>query len=180
MPRPETCWLSPQVTVSRPINAPVRTPASTAVSRPSHGEPLRNATRNPTNAPTYIVPSMPRFSTPVFSMITSPIDAHTSGVAMVRVAEISASRLMLIRSPPSGSPGTGVRRPDHCTLYFRRLIAESTVSISSALKTPPSCGGTWRTSETLSAPTAMSPSSTATRKTPTALRPPSVATMMPV
>ncbi len=52
------------------------------------------------NAPRYIVPSMPRLRIPVFSTITSPIPAHTSGVAIVSMAPISASRLMLMPHLP--------------------------------------------------------------------------------
>ena len=56
-----------------PSAAPAATPATTAATRPTHGDPLWSVTRNPTNAPAYIVPSMPRLRTPARSVTTSPV-----------------------------------------------------------------------------------------------------------
>ena len=40
-PMPETCWLSPNVTVSNPISMPDTTPAAIAATTPSHKLPLK-------------------------------------------------------------------------------------------------------------------------------------------
>jgi hypothetical protein len=54
------------------MSAPAAAPTRIAASRPASLEPLESATANPKNAPAYIVPSIPRFSTPARSLYVSP------------------------------------------------------------------------------------------------------------
>jgi hypothetical protein len=79
---PETCWLSPRLTVSRPISAPATTPISMAASTPSQRLPVKNAVEKPAMAASIIMPSMPRFRTPARSAKSSPSVPKTSGVAI--------------------------------------------------------------------------------------------------
>ena len=92
---PATCWLTPIVTVSRPISAPAAAPTAIAAAIPSHSEPDFSAARKPPNAPAYIVPSMPRLSTPVRSPRIAPRAPYASGVAIVNIAVSTASQEML-------------------------------------------------------------------------------------
>ena len=92
MPMPATCWLTPIVTASRAISAPAAAPAATAAARPTQTCPLLSATRNPTKAPAYIVPSIPRLSTPARSPRIAPSAPYTSGVAIVSMPPSTASQ----------------------------------------------------------------------------------------
>ena len=67
-PMPETCWLAPNVTVMRPMTAPAAMPTAIAATSPSSGEPVAHAVAKPAKAPAYIVPSIPRLSTPLRSV----------------------------------------------------------------------------------------------------------------
>ena len=40
-PSPETCWLSPRLTVSAPISRPNATPAAAAAAMPSQSSPVK-------------------------------------------------------------------------------------------------------------------------------------------
>jgi len=61
-------WSSPPAKMSRFANSlrPIR-PTTMAATRPSSGDPVAQAAVKPANAPAYIVPSMPRLSTPLRS-----------------------------------------------------------------------------------------------------------------
>ena len=52
--------------------APAMMPATMAAARPTSGFPVWKATAKPKKAPAYIVPSMPRLSTPARSAYVSP------------------------------------------------------------------------------------------------------------
>ena len=54
------------------MTAPAASPTRTAAPSPMSGSPVANATAKPANAPAYIVPSMPRLSTPDRSVTVSP------------------------------------------------------------------------------------------------------------
>jgi hypothetical protein len=122
--------LAPSVNVINPNSTDDSAPAIAAASTPSHGaaavsqgslsarsgSPHVKVTAKPVMAPHSIMPSMPRFSTPLFSTTSSPVAARRIGVVMlttVRNAEMMRSRLMraLPRHPrESGDPGAAARR----------------------------------------------------------------------
>src|SRR5262245_44978291 len=112
MPMPATCWLTPTVTVSSAIIAPATAPAASAQATPAQSDPVRSAARKPTKAPAYIVPSMPRLSTPARSLQIAPSAPNTSGVAIVNIAPIAASSEMFMRRPPGDRSHASARRPD--------------------------------------------------------------------
>ena len=74
--KPETTCSAPSTTENTPwINANA---AGTiiATSKASQGFSVFRATRNPVTAPSAIIPSTPRFKTPAFSEMSSPMHAR--------------------------------------------------------------------------------------------------------
>ena len=64
-------------------------PAATPARNPTSGMPLACAAPKPAAAATSIMPSMPRFTTPLFSLTTTPVAANSSGVPALSVAATS-------------------------------------------------------------------------------------------
>jgi hypothetical protein len=83
-------------------------PASIAAATPHHsGAPMKTAIQ-PVKAPMTMIPSIPRFSTPARSQISSPIVAKIRGDAMRTAAaqKLPASRMSsnsIIRAPPDSA-----------------------------------------------------------------------------
>ena len=70
--RPDATWLACSVSVTTANTSESAAPASMPATTPSHGDLVVAATMNATTAPTSIIPSTPRFSTPDFSVTSSP------------------------------------------------------------------------------------------------------------
>src|SRR3712207_5796201 len=98
--RPQATWLARSVRVSRPKSAAIASPASAATSRPSSGLPVEAVAMKPAAAPTSIMPSTPRFSTPERSATSSPKPASSRGVAARSVATTRARRANVSGMPP--------------------------------------------------------------------------------
>src|SRR3954452_6397428 len=101
---PQATWLARRVSVRKPNSSAISAPASAATARPSSGLPVDAVAMKPAAAPTSIMPSTPRLSTPARSAISSPNPASSSGVAARSVATSRATR-----AKPSGMP----HRPQH-------------------------------------------------------------------
>ena len=67
---------------------------------PSHGDLVVAVTMNATTAPTSIMPSTPRFSTPDFSVTSSPSAAYTSGVPAASVRRRSWATVSISQGGP--------------------------------------------------------------------------------
>jgi hypothetical protein len=65
-------------------------PPTAAATKPSTGLPEETAAAKPQIAPTIIMPSTPRLSTPDFSAIISPVAARRIGVAATIIEAMSA------------------------------------------------------------------------------------------
>ena len=66
-------------------------PAAIPQSAPRMIEPVSQAPPNPQAAPTIIMPSTPRLSTPDRSVTSSPVAASSSGVEAARIERMMAS-----------------------------------------------------------------------------------------
>src|SRR3979409_607359 len=73
---------------------------------PMKVEPDRNAPPNPQAAPTSIMPSTPRLSTPARSVTSSPVAAINSGV------EAASTARMIASSSPTGHLSRGEDEPE--------------------------------------------------------------------
>ena len=101
--RPVATWFAISVSAIAPKISDVPAPAAMPAAMPSHGEPLFDATMNATTAPTSIIPSTPRFSTPDFSVTSSPSAANTRGVpaASIRMTSWASVSITLRRASAS-------------------------------------------------------------------------------
>jgi hypothetical protein len=79
------------------IAAPAAIPATT----PNQRFPVVTAVAKPAIAPTSIIPSTPRLSTPDFSVTSSPNAANTIGVPAAIAAARMAMRVSIMRRLPS-------------------------------------------------------------------------------
>jgi hypothetical protein len=89
--RPVATWLtaSPSVISAKISDSSV--PAIMPHSAPTTIEPDIQAPPKPQAAPTIIMPSTPRFSTPARSVTSSPVAASSSGVEAASTARMMAS-----------------------------------------------------------------------------------------
>jgi hypothetical protein len=72
-------------TLKTACTAAKTTPLAIPKSRPTQGLPLTEAPHTAEKAPTSIMPSRLRFSTPAASLINSPLPASISGTAKCKV-----------------------------------------------------------------------------------------------
>src|ERR1700729_90523 len=91
-----------------------KTAASAAPARMPHNaptaiEPDIQAPAKPHAAPTIIMPSTPRFSTPERSTMSSPDDANKSGVEAVMTVKIKLTEKIRLKTLPSDSSMSGYR-----------------------------------------------------------------------
>src|SRR5712692_4348861 len=89
--RPVATWLTARPSV---ITAKIResnVPATIPQSAPMMVEPVSQAPPKPQAAPTIIMPSTPRLSTPARSVTSSPVAAIKSGVDAASTARMMAS-----------------------------------------------------------------------------------------
>ncbi len=77
---PETIWFARSVTTRNAWIAAIAAPAIAATRIASVSEPVRCTAQKPITAPTSIIPSTPRLSTPERSVSSSPSAAKSSGV----------------------------------------------------------------------------------------------------
>src|ERR1700733_12202970 len=84
-------------------------PATTPHSAPTAIEPDIQAPAKPQAAPTIIIPSTPRLSTPERSTTSSPVDANKSGVEAVTTVKIKLTEKIRLKMLPSASSMGGYR-----------------------------------------------------------------------
>ena len=89
---PVATWLTASPSVISANTSDSSVPAIMPHSAPMMIEPDIQAPPKPQAAPTIIMPSTPRFSTPARSVISSPVAASSSGVEAARTARMMASR----------------------------------------------------------------------------------------
>ena len=81
MPMPVTIWLARKVMLSHACSSAIGMTARTPTNKPMTGLPLANEAIAPANAPVSIMPSILMFSTPAFSLTSSPVAANINGMA---------------------------------------------------------------------------------------------------
>ena len=89
--RPVANWLVRKPSVRPPNSNASTAPAAAPATNPSAYEPLKCTAENPSTAATSIMPSMPRLTTPLFSLMRMPSAASSSGVPAFIVVAISAA-----------------------------------------------------------------------------------------
>src|SRR5712675_3474153 len=89
--RPVATWLTASPSVISAKISDIRMPAAMPHSAPMMTEPVSQAPPKPQAAPTIIMPSTPRLSTPARSVTSSPVAASSSGVAAASTARMMAS-----------------------------------------------------------------------------------------
>src|SRR6476659_9661004 len=94
--RPVATWLARSVRATTAKITDSAAAANAPAATPSHGEWVCAATMNDAIAPTSIIPSTPRFSTPDFSTTSSPSAAYTSGVPAARLSSTSCVNVSML------------------------------------------------------------------------------------
>src|SRR4029434_4601552 len=89
--RPVATWLTASPNVISAKISDISTPATMPHSAPMMTEPESQAAPKPQAAPTIIMPSTPRLSTPERSVTSSPVAASSSGVEAASTARMMAS-----------------------------------------------------------------------------------------
>src|SRR6202171_4573230 len=123
--RPVATWLTarPSVIIAKTSDSNV--PASIPQSAPIMIEPLSQAPPKPQAAPTIIIPSTPRLSTPARSVTSSPVAAINSGVDAASTDRMIAS---------SSSTGHLSRREDQPEPVENKRVAGEHVEQQNPLK----------------------------------------------
>src|ERR1700722_9796494 len=88
---PVATWLTARPSVMRAKIRESRVPATMPQSAPMMVEPVSHAPPKPQAAPTIIMPSTPRLSTPARSVTSSPVAAINSGVDAANTESMMAS-----------------------------------------------------------------------------------------
>ena len=96
--RPVATWLDCRPSTRIPKIADIPAPAMMPARIPRNALPVWCTVANATTAPTSIIPSTPRLSTPDFSVTISPMAANRSGVAAVMIVSRVGTRIS-IRPP---------------------------------------------------------------------------------
>src|SRR6266849_5586369 len=104
--RPVATWLTarPSVIIAKTSDSNV--PASIPQSAPMIVEPVSHAPPKPQAAPTIIMPSTPRLSTPARSVTSSPVAAISSGV------DAASTERMMASSSPTGHLSRRENQPE--------------------------------------------------------------------
>src|ERR1700689_1677404 len=92
-----------------PKIAAIAMPAKIPHSAPTAIEPDIQAPAKPQAAPTIIIPSTPRLSTPERSTMSSPDDANKSGVEAVMTVKIKLTEKIRLKTLSSASSMDGYR-----------------------------------------------------------------------
>src|SRR5262245_23535443 len=98
--RPDATWLARSVSASTPNSAAITAPLAMAATKASVTLLVAMTVEKPAMAPTIIMPSTPRLSTPERSATSSPVAAMRSGVAAI---------MALIRMLARSSMGQALR-----------------------------------------------------------------------
>src|SRR6266478_1474412 len=104
--RPVATWLTARPSVISANTSDSSVPARMPQSAPRKTEPVSHAPPNPQAAPTIIIPSTPRLSTPARSVTSSPVAAINSGVDAASTERIMAS------SNPTGHLSSRENQPE--------------------------------------------------------------------
>jgi hypothetical protein len=99
-------WLTARPSVIIAKISDSRVPATTPHSAPTMIEPVSQAPPNPQAAPTIIMPSTPRLSTPARSVTSSPVAAISSGV------DAASTERMMASSSPTGHLSRWENQPE--------------------------------------------------------------------
>src|SRR5258708_10335722 len=94
--RPVATWLTARPSVISAKTMESNAPATMPQSAPMMIEPVSQAPPKPQAAPTIIMPSTPRLSTPARSVTSSPVAAISSGV------DAASTERMMASSSPTG------------------------------------------------------------------------------
>ncbi len=89
---PEATWLAMNVRAATAKMRPMAMPAAIPARMPRTGLPVCTVTAKAATAPMDMMPSVPRFRTPDFSVTSSPTAAMISGVPATMVANRMAER----------------------------------------------------------------------------------------
>ena len=104
--RPVATWLTARPSVIIAKISDSRVPATIPQSAPMMIEPVSQAPPNPQAAPTIIMPSTPRLSTPARSVTSSPVAAINSGV------DAASTERMMASSSPTGHLSRRENQPE--------------------------------------------------------------------
>src|SRR5216683_3783030 len=104
--RPVATWLTARPSVITAKISDSNVPATMPQSAPMMVEPVSHAPPNPQAAPTIIMPSTPRLSTPARSVTSSPVAAISSGVDAANTERMMAS------SSPTGHLSRRENQPE--------------------------------------------------------------------
>src|SRR5882724_9083387 len=114
--RPVATWLTARPSVNIAKISDSNVPATMPQRAPMIIEPVSQAPPNPQAAPTIIMPSTPRFSTPARSVTSSPVAAINSGV------EAASTERMMASSSPTGHLSRRENQPE--TVENERVARE--------------------------------------------------------
>src|ERR1700683_431255 len=120
-----------------PKTAASAAPARMPHSAPTAIEPDIQAPAKPQAAPTIIIPSTPRLSTPERSTMSSPDDANKSGVEAVMTVKIKLTEKIRLKTLSSASSMDGYRLAhgsQHADSIDDQGIASEHVEQQDALK----------------------------------------------
>src|SRR6202795_3343850 len=123
--RPVATWLTARPSVIIAKIRESRVPATMPQIAPRMVEPVSQAPPNPQAAPTIIIPSTPRLSTPARSVTSSPVAAINSGV------DAASTERMIASSSPTGHLSRRENQPE--TVENERVAGEH-VEQQNALK----------------------------------------------
>ena len=104
--RPVATWLTARPSVISAKISDSRVPATIPNSAPMKIEPVSQAPPKPQAAPTIIMPSTPRLSTPERSVTSSPVAAINSGV------DAASTERMMASSSPTGHLSCRENQPE--------------------------------------------------------------------
>ena len=104
---PVATWFEPSVSTRTAKSIEEAAPATAAQQTANQGaraprlSPNVSATAKPVTAPTSIMPSTPRLSTPLFSTTSSPVAASRIGVVTPTTVTSASMMKVSIRRPPA-------------------------------------------------------------------------------
>src|SRR3954466_10586292 len=105
--RPVATWLTASPSAISANTSDISVPATMPNRAPMKIEPVSQAPPKPQAAPTIIMPSTPRLSTPERSVTSSPVAAISSGVDAASTARMIASSSSTLHLPrPDDQPDT--------------------------------------------------------------------------
>src|SRR5262249_14355725 len=100
--RPVATWFTASPSAISAKISDISVPATMPQSAPIRSEPESHAPPKPQAAPTIIMPSTPRLSTPERSVTSSPVAANSSGVDAASTERMMASTSSTLHLPCRG------------------------------------------------------------------------------